>query len=310
MSEQEIIIEEIEDENEVLPLSDDEFVSKLENLDALAVDGPKIPDNDEVITELKKKIETEQRNAEQERKQRLEAEKRVVEKDAAVTDSQYSLIVNALSVEQVKVLQLNQAKREAIMSGDADRVIEIDDELYSSRDKIKEMSAGKQWLEAQAERAKNAPQVQLPEDPVDRFIVQYGKSGRDAEWIRGHADLVKSESGLRKLSAMHEMAVNVEGLQPGTDGYYDYLTNIAAGGKLTQVVSGPAKKYEQGKVMTSAPVSKESVSTSKANTDKASIKMTATEKRLMDNMISDGRVTKEEYLKSFIASKNMKERGQ
>lgn len=305
MQEEKVIIADDENHEVDIVLDDDSEVVDKKTVDN-SNDDVVIPSNDDVIKSLNEKIKNAQKDLEFERNNRIKAESAVAQKDAVVTDSQYILITNALEYETAQVSRLKNAYKEALATGDVDRVSELEEELYSSRDKIKDLKAGKTYLENQAAQKKVEPTQELPSDPVEKFIAYNKMQGKNADWIRSHPDCVKDDSSIRKLQAWHTLAVDDEGLTVGTTDYYDFLDKMANRGQKIEIIEpAPTKRS-----IPSAPVTRSDSIGDASRKSQNTVRLTAAELAYIENSKDIG-MTKEKYAKhKLMLAKQKAERGE
>ena len=162
---------------------------------------------------------------EQEKLARAEAEKRA--KEAAqreyaakneVTDTNLSLINNAISTTQQETAFLKAGYRDAMASGDYDRAAEIQQRMADNSARLLQLENGKEALEKQGKQT--PPAYQVPSDPVEALASQL--SPRSAAWIRNNPQFATDQRLFQKMIAAHNLAL-ADGLTPDTD---DYFANV------------------------------------------------------------------------------------
>lgn len=131
------------------------------------------------------------------------------------TNSQLDTIKTAISASEQDVDGAKAAIRAAKASGDVEAEIEAQDRLAKARATLLRLDEAQQDMEA---RIKSPPKREAaPADPVDAFC--QGRTAPTAAWIRQHPEYVRSERGLKKLTAADAVA-QAEDLIPDTPEYF------------------------------------------------------------------------------------------
>lgn len=139
------------------------------------------------------------------------------------TSSHLDTITTAISASEQDVDGAKAAIRAAKASGDVEAEIEAQDRLAKARATMIRLDEAKQDIET---RIKNPPKREAPPqlDPVEAFAKN--RTPATASWIRAHPEYVKSDKGIRKLTAADAIA-QAEDLVPDTPEYFarveDYL---------------------------------------------------------------------------------------
>ena len=167
------------------------------------------------VRELKFQLEQEKlARAEAEKRARMASEREYVAKNE-VTDTNLSLINNAISSTQQETGYLKAGYREAMATGDYDRAAEIQQRMSDNAARLLQLENGKDALERQAKQV--APQYQQPMDPVEALAAQL--SPRSAAWVRANPQFATDQRLFQKMIAAHNLAL-ADGLQPDTDDYF------------------------------------------------------------------------------------------
>jgi hypothetical protein len=167
------------------------------------------------VRELKFQLEQEKlARAEAEKRARMASEREYVAKNE-VTDTNLSLINNAISSTQQETGYLKAGYREAMATGDYDRAAEIQQRMSDNAARLLQLENGKDALERQAKQV--APQYQQPMDPVEALAAQL--SPRSAAWVRANPQFATEPRLFQKMIAAHNLAL-ADGLQPDTDDYF------------------------------------------------------------------------------------------
>jgi hypothetical protein len=104
----------------------------------------------------------------------------------------------------------------AKLAGDVEAEVEAQDRLAKARSTEMRLDEAKSDMEA---RAKTPPKREEPvtNDPVEIFA--QGRTPPTAAWVRAHPEYVRSEKGLKKLTAADAVA-QAEDLIPDTPEYF------------------------------------------------------------------------------------------
>jgi hypothetical protein len=167
------------------------------------------------IRELKFQLEQEKlARAEAEKRARMAAEREYAAKNE-VTDTNLSLITNAISTTQQETAYLKTGYRDAMASGDYDRAAEIQQRMSDNAARLLQLENGKDALEKQTRQA--PVYQQQPVDPVEALAHQL--SPRSAAWIRNNPQFATDQRLFQKMIAAHNLAL-ADGLTPDTDDYF------------------------------------------------------------------------------------------
>jgi len=167
------------------------------------------------IRELKFQLEQEKlARAEAEKRARMAAEREYAAKNE-VTDTNLSLITNAISTTQQETAYLKTGYRDAMASGDYDRAAEIQQRMSDNAARLLQLENGKDALEKQTRQA--PVYQQQPIDPVEALASQL--SPRSAAWVRNNPQFATDQRLFQKMIAAHNLAV-ADGLTPDTDDYF------------------------------------------------------------------------------------------
>ena len=184
------------------------------------VKAEETPDRREIlpedgIRELKFQLEQEKlARAEAEKRARMAAEREYAAKNE-VTDTNLSLITNAISTTQQETAYLKTGYRDAMASGDYDKAAEIQQRMSDNAARLLQLENGKDALEKQARQA--PVYQQQPVDPVEALAGQL--SPRSAAWIRSNPQFATDQRLFQKMIAAHNLAL-ADGLTPDTDDYF------------------------------------------------------------------------------------------
>tara|TARA_R110002126_G_scaffold119099_3_gene259793 strand:+ start:1010 stop:1900 length:891 start_codon:yes stop_codon:yes gene_type:complete len=173
------------------------------------------PDLPPEVRELKFQLEQEKlARAQAEQHAKMAAQREYMAKNE-VTDTNLSLINNAIGSTQQDTAYLKSGYREAMATGDYDRAAEIQQRMSDNAARLLQLENGKDALERQGRQV--APQYQQPMDPVEALAAQL--SPRSAAWVRNNPQFATEPRLFQKMIAAHNLAL-ADGLQPDTDDYF------------------------------------------------------------------------------------------
>lgn len=176
---------------------------------------PKADPVDDSIEKLREQLENE-------RKGRVEAERRANEaaqtahaSKSEAQDANLHLITNAIkTVEQNnEILKANY--KAAMAEQDFDTVAELQLEMSSNAAKLLQLEQGKKALEEVPKS--DAPRPFTP-DPVEALASQL--TPRSAAWVRAHPEYASDLNKYNAMLAAHNLAV-ANGIAPDTDDYFE-----------------------------------------------------------------------------------------
>jgi len=177
----------------------------------------KVPDADPVDNTL----ETLKSQLEEERKARLEAQRRASEAEYSayeakgeVQDTSLHLVSNAIDtvIQNNNILKANY--RDAMAMGDFDTAADIQSEMSSNAAKLLQLEQGKQALENQPRQPAPTPYVA---DPVEALASQL--SPRSADWVRRNPQYATDPRLYQKMLAAHNLAM-ADDIPADSDDYF------------------------------------------------------------------------------------------
>lgn len=226
----------------------------------------KVPSPEEAVAELKQQLET--ANSERERiaAQKADIERRAAEEtkraDAAqaeVRSSEHQIIANALEIVERDLKMAEQACASAMAAGDYESAARAQVEISKVAAKLVHLSNAKTTIEQRLEKPTEGRVTEQPKhsDPVEQWASQL--SPRSAKWIREHRDVVTDPAKSRRLSAAHNAAVDIEGLELDSDSYFSYIEQVMGYRQPEMQREDPAPvQRHQPRVIASAPSSSQS----------------------------------------------------
>jgi hypothetical protein len=158
---------------------------------------------------------------EEERKARLEAQRRASEAEYSayeakgeVQDTSLHLVSNAIDtvIQNNNILKANY--RDAMAMGDFDTAADIQSEMSSNAAKLLQLEQGKQALENQPRQPAPTPYVA---DPVEALASQL--SPRSADWVRRNPQFATDPRLYQKMLAAHNLAM-ADDIPADSDDYF------------------------------------------------------------------------------------------
>lgn len=185
------------------------------------------PTVDESLDTLKRQLEAKNQEAIDERKGRLDAEKRAYSAETtarqatgSVDETNLQLIGSALeqTAQQQAIHKANL--RTALQNGDADAMADAQEQIAILATRKAQLENGQFALEEHIERKRNAPPPVLHSDPVEQLAS--GLTPRSASWVRSHPEYVRDPRLNRKMIRAHEDAMD-DRLSVDTDEYFQFI---------------------------------------------------------------------------------------
>ena len=208
-----------------------------------AVATPAPPEEDPAKADLKSQFAELEKRAESERTARLAAERDAAKhrQDAEdsrkrETSSHLDTITTAINAATQEIESAKTAYVSAREAGDYRAEAEANDRLAIARADIRRLDEAKQDIES---RKHVAPRREQPIDPVEAFAA--GRTEPTAKWVRAHPEYVRSEKGMKKLSAADAVAQD-EGYLPDTPEYFSRVEQYLGIGKAAAVDRPAAKE--------------------------------------------------------------------
>lgn len=173
----------------------------------------------EAADALRQRAEAAEAEAAKHRREAEESKKRE-------TSSHLDTITTAISAANQEVETAKQAYKIARETGDINAEVEAADRLAIARADIRRLDEAKQDIEARKSAPRKDESAAL--DPVEAFA--RGRTAPTAQWVRNHPEYVRSERGMRKLTAADAIAQD-EGFIPDTDEYFSRVEQYLGIGK-------------------------------------------------------------------------------
>lgn len=216
-------------------MAEENVEDKLETPPAEAPAGEQAAGDDEVSAELgiealKIQIKNQQKELEEERIRRSEAERRAQHmsrqasrSEADVQEGNLNLVISAIETIKRDNAMAKRAYAEALAAQNFEAAAEAQEIMSINASKLLTLENGRAALEAKVqstsrEQPREAPPP--PVDPVEEVASQL--SPRSAEWVRRHPEFVRDGRRYTKMIGAHNMAIG-DGLVADTDEYFEYI---------------------------------------------------------------------------------------
>jgi hypothetical protein len=285
---------ELDLEDKVEVLEDHDGPVKVEKAEKVAANDEVTPE--EGITQLKKRLEDEQKARAEAERRAHEAQQVAHKAQRDVQDGDYQLIVSAIDKAKSNSELLKNAYAESMAAGDYRRVADIQEALALNANKLSTLENGKSALENKLRQ----PVQQVANDPVEEFASRL--TPRSAAWIRNNPDYARDPSKYDAMVRAHNHAMG-EGHVPDSDSYFQHVEmrlgmrrppEPEVDEEVISVAATPVQKRTS--VPPTAPTTRMASNTSGKPT---TVRLSA-EQREMASMMG---YTPEEYAKNMVALK-------
>jgi len=285
---------ELDLEDKVQVLEDHDEPVKVEKAEKVAANDEVTPE--EGITQLKKRLEDEQKARAEAERRAHEAQQVAHKAQRDVQDGDYQLIVSAIDKAKSNSELLKNAYAESMAAGDYRRVADIQEALALNANKLSTLENGKSALENKLRQ----PVQQVANDPVEEFASRL--TPRSAAWIRNNPDYARDPSKYDAMVRAHNHAMG-EGHVPDSDSYFQHVEmrlgmrrppEPEVDEEVISVAATPVQKRTS--VPPTAPTTRVASNTSGKPT---TVRLSA-EQREMASMMG---YTPEEYAKNMVALK-------
>ncbi|MEN6608592.1 MAG: hypothetical protein ABFD60_15205 [Bryobacteraceae bacterium] len=241
----------------------DQFELILEDSDAPEASGTvekaSEPEEDPklAIAELNRKLREANARAQEAEKAAREQYERQLAARAEVEDTNLHLVNNAIETVKRENEILKANLRDAMASGDYDKVAEAQEAISMNAAKLLQLENGREAMKNQPRQ----PVQPMPraQDPVEQ--VKASLSPRSAAWVDQHPEYVRDPRLFRKMVAAHELAVS-DGIEPDSDEYFASVERtLGLERRLTEetevnVVSEASQATQRRAAPAAAPVSR------------------------------------------------------
>lgn len=175
---------------------------------------------EEGIEALKAKLADSQRERDAETQRRRDAEARAASAGKEVSDTNLSLVSNAIATVTAASERLETDYAQALQDSDYAAAAKIQREMAKNEVNLQSLEAGKRQLE---EDAKRPPVVERPNDPVEALAGQL--TSRSASWVRAHPEYARDPSLYQSMLAAHNLAIGKR-LEPDSDAYFSKIEEL------------------------------------------------------------------------------------
>lgn len=167
------------------------------------------------IAELNRKLKEANHRAQQAEMSAREQYERSLAARAEVEDTNLHLVTNAIETVKRENEILKANLRDAMASGDYDKVAEVQESISMNAAKLLQLENGREAMKNQPRQ----PVQPMPRaaDPVEQ--VKASLSSRSAAWVDKHPEYVRDQRLFRKMVAAHELAV-ADGIEADSDEYF------------------------------------------------------------------------------------------
>ena len=178
---------------------------------------------------------------------RQAAEREAESAKKSQTNSHLDTITTAISASEQDIEGAKAAIRSAKSSGDIEAEIEAQDRLAKARATQLRLDEAKQDIEARIKAPPPKREQPASVDPVEAFART--RTQETADWIRAHPEYVKSDRGIRKLTAADAVAQD-EGLVPDTKEYFARVEKYLGIGESETAAAPKVAPTEASQVLT------------------------------------------------------------
>ena len=188
-------------------------------------------------------------------KEALQAEsQKANQAQTLLSDSRLQTVANMLAANEASTKDAKARYAQAMAEGDWTKAADVQQEMADLSVKKQRLEEGRNALETEIERAKEAP-ARTPADPVQGFIDQLPPEQR--AWANDHKEWFQTPAKNAKVVAAHYEAVTDEGLREGSKQYFDFIE------RRLGLKADPGISQQRQPSAPAAPVSR--ASTSMAN---------------------------------------------
>lgn len=187
----------------------------------------KVIEPDDGISDLKMKLQNEQRRRFDAENRAREAIQRQYQAQAESEETNYALVKSAIKTLRSDNEQMKASYKEALAVGDIDRATDIQEKLSENKARLSELKRGRDVMKAQRMQAQTRPQAPIPPqagaDPVEAFASRL--SARSADWVRRNPQYVTDPRLNQKMIAAHNLVV-ADSVEPDTDEYFERVESV------------------------------------------------------------------------------------
>jgi len=203
---------------------------------------------EDAISELKSRLEEEQRARRDAEKRAREAESAVVYAKNEVDDTNMHLITGAIDSLKRDASILKSNYKSALASGNYDQAAEIQEQMNSTSNKIMRLEDGKSELEKRPKQ--EVREMPRTPDPVEEFTSRL--SNASADWVRAHPQCVTDPRLNQKMIGAHSIAL-ADGYVVDTPEYFRFIENTMGFNKESPEMSEPTQMSTGGRQAAPSP---------------------------------------------------------
>ncbi len=168
-----------------------------------------------------------------------------------VTASHLDTVTTAMNAAKADAEQAKRDIRTAKEAQDVEAEIEAQDRLAMARADERRLDEARSDLEARAKAPPKRQEREASSDPVEAFVQD--RTAPTAKWIRAHPEFVRTQKGLKQLTAADAVA-QAEDLSPDTPEYFSRVEQYLGITKGSDTVTKSPTEAAQVRPKPSAPV--------------------------------------------------------
>lgn len=226
-----------EDKQQELDLEDKIRVEDDDKAAEVIVKTDDKPAVDEITPE--QGIEALKQRLEDEKRARLEAEKRAYEANQLaqkaqrdVQDGDYQMIVNAIGQTKQNADILKRGYAESMAAGDFAKAADFQEAIALNANKLSVLENGKNALENKLKQPVE-PVPAPTNDPVEAFAARL--TPLSANWVRNNPDVIRDPVKYQKMIEGHNWAMSIGGHIPDTPAYFEAVETFIGLRKPTPI---------------------------------------------------------------------------
>ena len=185
------------------------------------------PPIEEVVEDLKRQIENERRARLDAERKAAAAEQQAASSAAEVDDTNLHLVESAIDTVNQRLNVLKNEYAEALRLGDTRAAADINDDIIDRRSELTQLERGREQMKEAKLRQPVTPQPRsgtvAAEDMVEQLASNVSKKSGD--WIRAHPEYATNPALYRRMAAAHTFVIE-SGVAPDTDEYFDQVETL------------------------------------------------------------------------------------
>jgi len=268
--------------------------------------------DDEAVEVLRSQLAQKQREAEEARRQKIEAERVAHERAAEVKnyqvqaeDNKLTAFVNAIASFERDAEMLERDYANTLAEGDYNKAAKLQRQMSQVESRLIQLQQGREALQEKLqyekqvlENQRRQPQPQIEQQPVDPVEAHIAKlSPPSQQWLRGHREVLTNPQLNARMTAAHYDAV-AENIQPDSPQYFEYIESRLGYGQ--KQASAPQATQKPRMTMAAAPVSRSNSAQNLRSGNTVQYTLTPAQREMARELdMSD-----EEYLEGMIYQAN------